>query len=147
MFPVRFTRCLGSPLASRLGFDPFLELDRVADSLFGDREPFGISVDVREDDDHYIVEADVPGFHKEDVEVTFEDGVLSVSGERKREESREGENYHVSERRIGKFQRSFRLPNDVDLTSVEARIHDGVLRVTLAKSEEVKPRRIEVKAE
>ncbi|MEE9295551.1 MAG: Hsp20/alpha crystallin family protein [Phycisphaerae bacterium] len=145
MLPVLFKTRLGSPLAARWGFDPFCELDRFADALFSGRPSAGLHVDVREDQDNFYIDADVPGFAREDIEVTSEDGILTISGQRKSEESREGENFHVTERRMGRFSRTFRLPDGVKEDSVAAELKDGVLTVTLAKTEEVKPRRIEVK--
>ncbi len=134
-----------SPLG-RWGLDAFSELDRFANAVgVGNGSQFAVQLDVREDDNHYVIEADLPGFKKEDVDVTFQDGVLTFSGERTHEQAGEGKNYHYIERRTGRFARSVRLPDGVDPDSVDASLKDGVLTVRLAKTEEVKPRRIEVK--
>jgi HSP20 family protein len=100
-------------------------------------------VDVREDADHIFVDAEMPGFGKDDIAVTLERGVLSIVGERKPEEVK-GQK-HLSERRYTKLARSFTLPTPVDEASVEASLKDGVLSLKLHKRQEVKPRRIEVR--
>lgn len=82
---------------------------------------------------------------KEDVHVAIENNVLTIRGERKFSEETKQENYHRVERSYGEFMRSFTLPNFVDNTKVNADFKDGVLRVTMAKREEAKPRQIEVK--
>jgi len=106
--------------------------------------PYG--VDVREDGDHIYVEADLPGFKKEDVDVTLENQTLTISAQRK-EEHNEGEkkgDWLLHERRYSRFLRSFTLPPTVDEQSVNAKLQDGMLRITLNKREETKPRRVEV---
>ena len=105
------------------------------------------AVDVHEDADHFYVEAELPGFGKEDVEITLEDGVLNIRGERKSEEKQGGEKMplHV-ERRWSRFERSFTLPVAVNENSVRASLNDGVLTITLDKREEVKPRKIQITA-
>ena len=100
-------------------------------------------VDIREDDTHIHVEAELPGFTKDDVEVTFEKGVLSIRAERKREKNGKGE-AHLSERRFTRVARSFTLPTVIDENKIKATLEDGVLHLTLDKREEVKPRRIAV---
>jgi HSP20 family protein len=109
--------------------------------------PFG--VDIREDADHLYVEADLPGFKKEDVEITLENQTLTISAEKKQEykKDREGEgkgDWLLNERRYQRFLRSFTLPPTVDDQKVDAKLTDGVLRVTLNKREETKPRKIQV---
>ena len=100
-------------------------------------------VDVHEDDNHLYVDAEMPGFQKDDVSVTLEKGILSISAERNAEE-KSGEK-HLSERRFTKVARSFTLPVEVDENKVDAKLVDGVLHLTLHKKEEVKPRKIELK--
>ncbi len=100
-------------------------------------------VDVHEDADHLFVDAEMPGFRKDDITVTLEKGVLSIVGERKAEEPK-GEK-HLAERRYTKVSRSFTLPTPVDEASVEANLKDGVLSLKLHKRQEVKARRIEVR--
>ncbi len=102
-------------------------------------------VDVREYDDSYRVDVELPAMSPEDVSVTFKDGVLTVAGERKYERTRDSEKVHRTERRFGKFTRNFRLPEDADEDAIEASADRGVLSVTVGKREKAKPRAIEVK--
>jgi len=127
-------------------FDPFTQLNRISSLLDGDEPAFGARIDVRETPNQFVVQADLPGFKKEDIDVTFQDGVLTLAGERKREEKKEEENFHFVERRVGCFARAIRLPDGVKPDSVRASLKDGVLTITVDKTEEVKPRKIEVKA-
>jgi len=103
--------------------------------------PFG--VDVREDADHFYVEAELPGFKKEDVEITLENQTLTIKAERKEEQEQKGD-LLLHERRYRQFLRSFTLPPTVDEKSVDAKLTDGVLKMTLNKREETKPRKISV---
>ena len=101
-------------------------------------------VDIRESDDAYRFELEVPAVLAADVKVTVKDGVLVVSGER-RYEKETNDKVHRVERRYGRFTRSFRLPENADEGRIEASAKDGVLTLKVAKREEVKPRAIEVK--
>ena len=145
MLPVSFTKRAMSPFLSRVGFDPFSELDRLSSLFDGGDAQLGVRMDVREDEGHYFVDVDLPGFTKSDIDLTFLEGVLTISGERKRETKSEGENYHYVERRSGRFARSVRLPDGVKQDTVDATLKDGVLTVRIDKADEVKPRKIEVK--
>ena len=100
-------------------------------------------VDIHEDKDFVYVDAEMPGFKKEEVNVTFENGVLTITGERRVEEKKG--DIHLTERRFTKVRRSFTLPNTVDEGKVEANLVNGVLHLKLHKKEEVKPRKIEIK--
>jgi len=103
-------------------------------------------VDVREDADHFYVEAELPGFRKEDVDITMENQQLTISAERKedqKQQGRKGDLLH-HERRYTRFLRSFTLPPTVDEQTVNAKLVDGVLTITLNKREETKPRKITV---
>lgn len=105
------------------------------------------AVDVRETEDEYRIEADVPGIDPKDIEVTLENGVLTLKGERRTEQSTEEKNggaRHL-ERSYGVFVRRFALPDTADAENVEAKADKGVLRLTVKKKAESKPRRIEVK--
>jgi len=104
-------------------------------------------VDVRESKDELALQAELPGIRSEDVNVSVENGVLTISGEKKHEieEGQESSDYHLVERRYGRFERSFSLPRSVDAERVKAEFANGVLTVTLPKAEAAKPRRIEVK--
>lgn len=99
-----------------------------------------------EDEDHLYVEAELPGFELDDLEIYVTgESQLSISGERKQVEHNAGA-WHRQERAFGKFRRTFELPSEVNIDSVSATLTNGVLTLTLPKREEVKPRRIEVKA-
>lgn len=102
------------------------------------------AVDVQETDNAFLVEAELPGLGKDDVNVTFEDGVLTLTGERKFEEETEEKNYRRVERRYGSFSRSFNLGRQVDAEAVDASFKDGLLTITVPKTEAVKPRSIEI---
>lgn len=100
--------------------------------------------DIEETDDGYILRMDLAGVHKNDIHISLENNVLTVRGERKREEG-EDRTYHFAERCYGKFYRSFVLPSTVDNDSVTAEYQDGVLTVHIKKKEEAKPKAIEIK--
>jgi HSP20 family protein len=160
-------------------YDPFesaqREFDHMLNRWMGNRgggdghqmlAPYG--VDVREDQDHIYVEAELPGFRKDDIDITLENQTLVITAERSEEQgepapaqggqgrqggksqggtataSRPRGEYLLRERRYTRFQRSFTLPPTVDESSVNARLADGVLTITLNKREETKPRKIQV---
>ncbi len=104
------------------------------------------AMDVAESDQAITVSAELPGLKAEDVDISVHGNVLTISGEKKdSSEQREGDRYHV-ERRYGSFQRRLQLPADVDVERIQAECRDGVLTVTLPKTEQAKPRRIDVKS-
>jgi len=103
------------------------------------------SVDISEDDKEYLVKADLPEVKREDVKVTVEDNVLTITGERKFEKEEKDKKYHRIERSYGSFLRSFTLPDGADGSKVIADFTDGVLKVHLPKSEKAKPKAVEVK--
>lgn len=104
------------------------------------------NADVMETTDDLRVTVELPGLRPEDVEVSLEDNVLTISGEKQEERRQEGrdERWHLAERRYGRFSRSFVLPRDVEHDRIQAHYENGVLHVTIPKSEKVKPRRIEI---
>ena len=102
-------------------------------------------VDITEDDKEYLIKAELPEVKKEDVKVAVENGVLTISGERKSEKEEKNKKYHRIERAYGSFERSFIVPDDADADKVNAEFKDGVLKVHLPKSEKAKPKQIEVK--
>jgi len=103
------------------------------------------AVDVSENENEFVVRIEIPGVRKEDVNVTVENGVLTISAESKSEtEEKEGERVIRQERRYGKYMRSLRLGTDINEPKVKATHKDGVLQVTLPKAEEVKPKRVNV---
>jgi HSP20 family protein len=102
-------------------------------------------VDISEDDRGYLLKADLPEMKKDDVRVTVEDGILSVSGERKCEKEDQKRKFHRIERSFGTFRRSFTLPEDADSTKVTAEFRDGVLKVHLPTTPVARSKAIEVK--
>jgi len=141
MLPVILRRGLQTPLDAL--HDDF---DRMLQRWWGDggTETLGAyPVDITEDDDHVYVQAELPGFTKEQIEVTMENGVLSLQAQRETPEPKGQQ--HLRERRFTRVARSFTLPNTVDESKVECKLDNGVLNIKLNKREEVNPRRIEVK--
>jgi HSP20 family protein len=106
------------------------------------------SADVLEDENEIRVMVELPGMRSGDIELDLENNVLTISGE-KREEREQGEKgiWHLSERRYGRFSRSFVLPRDVDQENIQAHFEDGVLRVSIPKSEKARRRRIEIQGD
>lgn len=102
------------------------------------------AVDVYEDEHNLVLKLEVPGMNEEDLNVSLENNMLAVSGERKFEKEEKEENFHRIERRYGSFSRTFRLPNTVDPEKVEAAYDKGILKITLAKRAEAKPKQIKV---
>jgi HSP20 family protein len=98
-----------------------------------------------ESDDSIVISADLPGLKPEDVDISVNDSTLTIKGEYKTEEEGERGDVHFNERRYGEFRRSITLPTSVDIDATEAEFEDGVLKVTLPKTEETKPKQIEVK--
>jgi HSP20 family protein len=101
-------------------------------------------VDIYENKENLVLEAELPGMTRDDFELSFENNVLTLRGERKFEKEDEGENYHRVERAYGSFTRSFTLPQTVTVDGVTAEFNNGVLRVALPKREETKARKIEI---
>ncbi len=102
------------------------------------------SVDIYENKDHIVLEAELPGMKQEDFDLSIENNVITLRGERKFEKTDETDNYHRVERSYGSFTRSFTLPQTVSAEGASAEYNNGVLRVTLPKREETKARRIQV---
>jgi HSP20 family protein len=128
------------------------EVSRLFEDFF-DRRPartewtdgvWSPSVDLSEDKDNVIVKAEMPGMKKDDVKISVQDNVLTLRGEKKQEKEEKGANYHRVERSHGSFCRSFQLPTPVKTDKIKATYKDGVLNVSLPKTEEVKPKEIEI---
>ncbi len=102
------------------------------------------AVDIRETEDAYQVHAELPGLTKDDIQITIENNVLKLSGERRFEKDTKEEEYHRIERAYGSFTRAFSLPSRVDSERVEASFQDGILTVTVPKAAEARPRKIEI---
>lgn len=150
MIPVRVER---RQLGPSLWGDPFGESDwfsdagRFVDRFFGNRTSGGwYPADVWEDEGNLHVAIEMPGLTADDVQVNYEDGLLRIEGDKKLP-GNNGRQYHLSERRFGKFVRTFQLPNVVDPDSIKATFKDGILTITLAKRPETKARKIEIKGE
>lgn len=116
------------------------------DSIGQNLKQFTPAVDISEDESKYEIHVSVPGMKKADFQLDLADGRLTVSGERKMEEKKEGRNYHSLETHFGSFSRSFYLPEDVSSESIEAVYEDGLLKIVLPKSEKIVTKaKIEVK--
>jgi HSP20 family protein len=124
----------------RLFESPWAELSRTSQLLSG----WTPALDVYEDKENFIVKAELPGMRKEDIDVSLHDGSLSISGERKSETKHEDAEVYRAERFFGRFQRAVTLPAPVAADKVKAQYMDGVLTVTLPKTEEAKPKKIDV---
>ena len=126
------------------------EIDRLFESPLGETRTSHLlsgwtpALDVYEEKDHFTVKAELPGMKKEDIEVSFHDGGLSISGERKSETKHEDAEAYRAERFFGRFQRTVTLPTPVAVDKAKASYKDGVLTVTLPKTEEAKPKHIDV---
>ena len=131
--------------------DPFSamrsEMDRVFDNFLGRRwldspnilggnlraDVASPTVDVRESPTEIVIEAELPGLTDNDIDVSLKDGVLMIKGEKKSEREEKKDDYHVTERSYGRFQRAFRVPNTIDEDKIEAKLDKGVLHLTLPK--------------
>lgn len=145
MIPI--TRSRGSALDSLLGMSR--EMDRLAGTMWPDVENgsvLAMPAEVVETDDEIRFDVEMPGFRMDDLEITLENNVLTIAGEKKveREEGRKDTDYRLFERRYGRYQRSFSLPPTVRGDQCEADYEDGVLSLRLPKSEDAKPRRIQI---
>ncbi|HEX6046674.1 MAG TPA: Hsp20/alpha crystallin family protein [Pyrinomonadaceae bacterium] len=140
-------------------YDPFRDLRTLQEEVnrlfstnltraFGDegigRGAWAPSVDIYENKDQIVLEAELPGMKQDDFDLSIENNVITLRGERKFEKTDEGDNYHRVERSYGSFTRSFTLPQTVSAEGATAEYNNGVLRVTLPKREETKARRIQV---
>jgi HSP20 family protein len=135
-------------------WDPFREMmtmrhamDRLMENAITE-EPapadWSLALDVLENEGGYVVKASVPGVKPEDIEITFNKGMLTIRGEMKEESETNKGQYHLRERRLGTFTRTLALPTGVKADEINASYNDGVLTLRLPKAEEVKPKRITV---
>jgi len=138
-------------------WDPFRELislrddmDRLFSSFFGRpsiEEQEGVwapVIDLEEDNENFLVKAELPGLKKEDIKISVRGNLLTITGERKQEAETKNKTYHRVERFYGKFSRTITLPSDVDADKVKANYKDGLLTITLPKPETMKPKEIEI---
>jgi HSP20 family protein len=124
------------------------DFDTVVNRLFNPESQSALApypVDVREDGEQLVIEAELPGFKKEEVEITSENQTLTISANRAAAQPKDPTGYLLNERQYTRFLRSFTLPPSVDIQKVDAKLENGILTVTLNKREETKPRKIEVK--
>ncbi|MGB0909476.1 MAG: Hsp20/alpha crystallin family protein [Nitrospirales bacterium] len=143
-------------------WDPLHELDDLQNRLAtlfgrapmkkseGDREAMSVAqwaplVDISEDDKEYLIKAELPEVKKNEVKVSVQNDVLSITGERKYEKEEKNKKVHRIERAYGSFARTFTVPEDADPEQVAAEFRNGVLEVRLPKTEKVKPKSIDVK--
>ena len=105
------------------------------------------AVEMAETDDKLLLSVELPGMKRKDIQVTLDDGVLTIRGEKKKEHEEKEKRYHLWERRYGTFERSFTLPRTVDAQRIKARFEDGVLKIEMPKSREAKGQRIDVEGE
>jgi HSP20 family protein len=148
---------------SIIRYDPFRDLRNLQEEVnrlfssnlsraFGDDEgiargAWNPSVDIYENKDQIVLEAELPGMNREEFDITIENNVITLRGERRFEKKDEADSYHRVERSYGSFTRSFTLPQTVSAEGATAEYRNGVLRVSLPKREEVKARRIEIGGE
>jgi HSP20 family protein len=131
------------------------EMDRLWDSFFEGRPSSGTrqerewlpSLDVSETKSDLVVKAELPGMEAKDVEISLNEGILTIKGEKKQEGEEKEEGYHLIERSYGTFARFIRLPKDVQSNKIKASFKNGVLKVVLPKSEEAKKKEIKIKVE
>ncbi len=131
-------------------FDTMSPISRMMDEFManqrtGDMMAWGPNVDIVENSDNFEIHAELPGVKQEDVNITLDNNVLTLSGEKKQEVKEENKgNYCRIERSYGRFERSFSLPNTIKAEAVRASFDDGVLRITLPKAEQAKSRTISI---
>jgi HSP20 family protein len=137
-----------NPAAAYLTREPF---SRLFDTFFNDLQGEEVAnrgwmppVDIQETADGYRLEAELPGLTKDDINITLENNVLRLSGERKFEKDAKKENYHRIERTYGTFTRAFALPQQVNPEGVHAAFENGILTLTVPKAEQAKPRKISI---
>ena len=129
------------------------EMQRLVSNVFGDvtretsffKGSWTPAVDISEDKDNFYLHVELPGLKKDDVKVSYEDGILTIRGEKKDVREDKDVNFHRVERSFGMFERSFRVPNRILEDKIDAKFENGVLTITLPKAEEAKPKEIEVK--
>ena len=128
------------------------DFDRIFDSMFSPglpRLPAGqswmLAVDVNETEKEFFLSADMPGLDKNDVSVDIHDGVITIKGERAIDNEKSTDGYRIRERQLGSFNRSFRLPDNVNEDKVAAKFKNGVLTVTLPKTKEILPEGRQIK--
>jgi HSP20 family protein len=128
------------------------DMERLFRQVFGDQQgatsagAFSPALDVEEDEDAFTLHVELPSVDPSEVEVSLEENVLTIAGERRFYDEKEADGFRRIERSFGRFHRAVRLPDRVDGERVEASYRNGLLTITVPKAEEAKPRRIEIQA-
>ena len=133
----RFFDSMSPDLHRAFDLDPFRRLGAAFEIARGDLVP---SAEVTEEKKSYQISAELPGVEEKDISLTLQDHMLTISGEKKSERKEETKDYHLSERRYGSFQRSFRVPDDVDENKISASFDKGVMTIVLPKGASAKPK-------
>jgi len=135
-------------------FDLQKEINRLFETSFSrlpqrfiSEESFAPAIDLYEDENEYVVEAELPGLKQDEIKVSVEDDILTISGEKKREKEVKEGNLYRSERFYGKFERQIVLPQNTEKDNIKASYKNGVLKVVIPKKEEAKPKRVDIKVE
>ena len=102
-------------------------------------------LNAEETEDAFNISVELPGMNKEDIEITFQDNILTISGEKKKSEDKEDKKFYHSERYFGKLSRSIGIASGVKLDEISAEYKNGVLNITIPKTEEAKPKKIDIK--
>lgn len=128
-------------------WEPFSLLKEFEDSFFSkpSSAPWSPKVNISENQDGYVIEAELPGVKKEDIDIDLSHNTLTIKGEKKFEKKDEAEDYIRVESGYGKFSRSFNVSDDVNIEKADASFKDGVLRIELKKKEETKPEQVKLK--
>ena len=143
--PLRGMENLQNHLATLFGRAPVRRQDGQEESMtVAEWAPL---VDISEDDKEYLIKAELPGLKRDDVHISVEKGVLTITGERKFEKEEKDKKHHRVERAYGSFVRTFIVPDDAEADKVAAKFQDGLLTIHIPKSEKAKPKQIEVKVE
>ncbi|HUA66435.1 MAG TPA: Hsp20/alpha crystallin family protein [Alphaproteobacteria bacterium] len=143
--PFRGMENLQNHLATLFGRAPVRRQDGQEESMtVAEWAPL---VDISEDDKEYLIKAELPGLKRDDVHISVEKGVLTITGERKFEKEEKDKKHHRVERAYGSFVRTFIVPDDAEADKVAAKFQDGLLTIHIPKSEKAKPKQIEVKVE
>jgi HSP20 family protein len=122
----------------------------IMDEFFNDavatrQHSFAPSIDISETEKQYLIDVEVPGVEKKDIELNIENNTLTISGERKFEKKEDGKHYHRVESSYGSFSRSFTLPDNVKDDSIQATYNNGILNITIDKSEQKMKKQIKIK--
>jgi HSP20 family protein len=128
----------GTLMRNFFGFDPFFG----SETRMARAQAFTPSFEVKEEENSFVLLADVPGVKEQDLNISLHNNVLTISGSRQSEERKEGDTYYLYERQYGSFSRSFSLPEEANGENIQANLDNGVLRLTIGKRAESKPRKI-----